>query len=59
MSNSGMSSHPEADALLTAGVRYYAEKTYDKALEAWQVAQKLYERAGRKRELGKIGRAHV
>jgi tetratricopeptide (TPR) repeat protein len=48
----GVSSQPEADALLATGVRYYAGKTYDKALEVWQAAQKLYEKAGRKRELG-------
>lgn len=50
----GVSSQPEADALLAAGVRYYAEKAYDKALETWKTAQKLYEKVGKKRELGLV-----
>jgi tetratricopeptide (TPR) repeat protein len=48
----GPSSQPEADALLAAGVKYYAEKAYERALDSWKTAQDFYEKAGTKRELG-------
>jgi len=51
----GASGLAGADALLAAGLRYYAERLYDKALEAWTTARNLYEEVGTKRQLGIVG----
>ncbi len=47
-----MSTPSDADVLFNTGREFYSKKEFKEALNAWKAAQELYQKEGKKREVG-------